>query len=182
MPEGAGFCHKCGTQLPAGAIFCPRCGAAVTVLGPTSPGPQQPPAPWRNEKYEKHEKSEKREKGEKASGGGMLGAVVGGLVLIWLGVTFFFEQNGNLSSDIWWAYFILGVGAILILEGVVIYTRGHYGLGPIIGGAFLIFAGMSAIATNDYKIQSNLWPLAIVVIGLLVLLSGFAFRRRVPTP
>jgi hypothetical protein len=154
----------------------------VALSGPTTPGPQQPPAPWRGEKYEKREKREKGEKGEKAAGGGMLGAIVGGSVLIWLGVTFFLEQNGNISSDIWWAYFILGVGAILILEGVVIYSRGHYGLGPIIGGAFLIFAGISAIATDNYRIQSNLWPLAIVVIGLLVLLSGFAFRRRVPTP
>jgi FtsH-binding integral membrane protein len=138
--------------------------------------------PWRGEKYEKHEKHEKREKGEKSSHGGMLGALVGGLVLIWLGITFYLEQNGNLPSDIWWAYFVVGVGAILILEGAVIFTRGHYGLGPVIGGAFLIFAGMSAIATNNYRVQSQLWPLAIVVIGILVLLSGFAFRRRAPTP
>jgi hypothetical protein len=152
------------------------------MSGPAVPGNQQPPLPWRGEKYEKREKHEKHEKQEKSSGGGMLGAIVGGLVLIWLGITFFLEQNGNLPSDVWWAYFILGVGAILILEGVVILARGHYGLGPVIGGAFLIFAGISAIATNNYTIQSNLWPLAIVVIGVLVLLSGFAFRRRVPAP
>ncbi len=179
MPDGAGFCHKCGAQLPPGATFCARCGAAVAMAGTAAGVP--PPMP-RGEKHEKHEKHEKNEKGEKAAGGGMLGALVGGLVLIWLGITFFLEQNGNLPSDIWWAYFVLGVGAILIMEGAVIYTRGHYGLGPVIGGVFLIFAGVSAIATNNYRIQTQIWPLAIVVIGVLVLASGFVFRRRVPKP
>jgi hypothetical protein len=137
---------------------------------------------WRGEKVEKHEKREKREKGEKSGRGGMLGALVGGLVLIWLGITFFLEENGNLPSDIWWAYFIVGVGGILILEGAVIYARGHIGLGPVVGGAFLIFAGLSAIATNNYRVQTQLWPLVIVVLGIFVIFGGFTFRRRVPTP
>jgi hypothetical protein len=134
---------------------------------------------WQShEKGEKHEKREKNEKGEK-SGGGMLGAIVGGLVLIWLGVTFFLEQNGNLPSDIWWAYFIAGVGIILIVEGAYIYSRGHFGVGPMIGGAFLVFGGLSAIATNNYTVPSQLGALAIVVMGVLVLIVGLTYRRRV---
>jgi hypothetical protein len=138
--------------------------------------------PQRSEKAEKHEKGEKNEKAEKSGTGVMLGAVVGGLVLIWLGITFFLQQNGDLPSDIWWAYFVLGVGAILILDGSIIYSRGHIGIGPVIGGALLLFAGASAIATNDYRIQTQLWPLVIIIFGVLVLVSGLTLRRHVPQP
>ncbi len=149
----------------------------------TSPAaPVQPQMQRRNEKGEKHEKREKNEKGEKSAGGGILGAVVGGLVLIWLGTTFFLEENGYLPSDIWWAYFLTGVGVVLVLEGVVIYSRGRVGFGPIVGGAFLIFAGLSAITTHNYTVQTELWPLVIIVIGALILVSGVFFRRRVPAP
>ncbi len=179
MPNGGGFCHKCGAQLPSDATFCAKCGA--TVLSSATSVAQQPQV-QRGEKGEKHEKREKREKGEKSGGGGTLSAVVAGLILIWLGTTFFLEQNGYLASAIWWAYFISGVGIVLVLEGVVIYTRGHIGLGPLIGGALLLFGGLSAITTNNYRYESQLWPLVIVVIGAIVLITGITFRRRVPKP
>ena len=182
MPDGAGFCHRCGTPLPPGAAFCPRCGAAAVSAPFGAPPPQQPHEWQRHEKGEKHEKREKNEKGEKSAHGGMLGPIVGGLVLIWLGVTFFLEQNGNLPSEIWWAYFIAGIGIILIFEGAYVYSRGHVGIGPMIGGAFLIFAGLSAITTNNYTIPSQLGALVIVVMGVLVLIVGLTFRRRVPAP
>ncbi len=166
--------------MPPGATFCAKCGAAVFSSGTSGPGPQ--PYVQRGEKGEKHEKREKHEKGEKSAGGGMLGAVVAGLILIWLGFTFFLEQNGYLARDIWWAYFIAGVGIVLVLEGVLIYTRGHIGIGPVIGGAILLFGGLSAITTNNYRYESQLWPLAIIIIGAIVLVAGFAFRRRVPKP
>ena len=182
MPDGAGYCQRCGFPLPTGAAFCPRCGAAVTPSAAGTPAPQQPPAERRHEKGEKQEKREKNEKGEKSAHGGMLGAIVGGLVLIWLRVTFFLEQNGNLPSNVWWAYFVVGVGLILVVEGAYIYSRGHAGIGPMIGGAFLIFAGLSSITTNNYTVPSQLGALAIVVMGVLVLIVGLTFRRRVPAP
>ena len=148
----------------------------------SSPPPQPQPTWQRHEKGEKHEKREKNEKGEKSAGGGMLGAIVGGLVLIWLGTTFFLEQNGNLPSDIWWAYFIAGIGIILVVEGAYIYSRGHVGIGPIVGGAFLIFGGLSAITTRNYTIPSQVGALAVVAMGVLVLIVGLTFRRRVPAP
>ena len=182
MAAGMGYCHRCGTPLPPGATFCPRCGAAVATSTAVGATPQQPAPQWRGEKAEKHEKHEKREKGEKSGFGGMLGAVVGGLVLIWLGTTFYLEQNGYLASDIWWANFISGVGVVLVLEGIVIYSRGHIGIGPVVGGALLIFGGVSAISTNNYRFQSQVWPLVIVVVGALVILMGLGLRRRVPAP
>lgn len=112
----------------------------------------------------------------------MLGALVGGLVLIWLGTTFFLEQNGLLSSEIWWAYFLAGVGAILVLQGAVIYSRGHIGLGPVIGGVVLIFIGLGTIAAFNFNFVNKFWPLLLVAIGILVIIGGFTARRRVPAP
>ncbi len=187
MSGAAAFCHKCGTQLPAGATFCPRCGASVSSVT-QQPGAQQPPTSRRGEKGEKHEKQEKQEKheknekGEKGGGGDVLGAVVGGLILIWLGATFYLEESGYLPGDIWWAYFLSGVGAIVILQGAVIYSRGRRGLGSVVGGGIAAFIGLTTIAAHEYGFQARVWPLLIVALGLFVLLAGIASRRRVPSP
>jgi hypothetical protein len=185
MASVTSYCHKCGTQLPGGATFCPKCGAAVAVSAASQAGPQQ----WttrrgeRAEKYEKQEKREKSEKGEKGStAGGMLGALIGGLILIWLGATFFLEQNGYLPTSDWWAYFVAGVGAILVLEGVVIYSEGRRGFGPVIGGAILLLIGLSSISAYQLRLEANLWPLLLVALGVVVILGGLAARRRVPAP
>lgn len=180
MPEGTGFCHRCGAQLPEGATFCPKCGTAVTSAAQAVA--QGPARIERREKAEKHEKQEKREKNEKGSGSGMLGALVGGLILIWLGVTFFLEQNGYLRADIWWAYFLAGLGVILILQGLVIYSRGRTGLGPMIGGIILAFIGFGTIVARQYNVTEQFWPLLLVALGVFVIVAGVASRRRVPTP
>jgi len=112
----------------------------------------------------------------------MLGALVGGLILVWLGATFFLEQNGYLPTGDWWAYFIAGVGAILVLEGVVIYSEGRRGIGPVIGGAILILIGLSSISAYQLSFGTNLWPLLLVALGVVVILGGLASRRRVPAP
>jgi hypothetical protein len=171
--------------MPGGAAFCPKCGRAAA--GPVSfqQGTQAPGTVVRGEKaekHEKHEKREKREKGEKGERGGLLGAMMGGLILIWLGLTFFLDQNGYLAHDIWWAYFLLGVGAILILQGVVLYSRGRVGLGPLIGGSIIVFVGLDAIAAVQLNFSERFWPLIIVVLGVFVLVGGVASRRRVPKP
>jgi len=184
MSQGASFCHKCGSPLPPGSTFCPNCGAAVAGAAAPQPGYQQPYAqqPYVRHRHEKAEKSEKGEKREKGGQGGMLGAMVGGLILIWLGITFYFQETGYLPSDYWWAYFIAGLGVILILQGIVIYTRGHVGYGPVVGGAILAFIGLSTIATHNFTIQAQLWPLILVALGVIVIVGGVAARRRVPAP
>jgi len=185
MSGNAGFCHRCGAQLPEGATYCPKCGSAVTgstVSQAGGLGPTRVEMREKAEKHEKHEKNEKREKKEKRGPEGRLGALVGGLILIWLGTTFFLEQNNYLNGAVWWAYFLTGVGAILILQGIVLYARGRIGAGPIIGGAFALLIGISFITTNRFNLTDQLWPLIIVALGVFVLVGGLASRRRVPTP
>lgn len=97
-------------------------------------------------------------------------------------MTFFLEQNGYLASDIWWAYFLSGVGVILILQGIAVYSMGRMGLGPVVGGSVLVLIGLSSIAASQFNLAARLWPLLLVVLGVFVLIAGVASRRRVPTP
>jgi hypothetical protein len=178
----AGFCHRCGAQLPEGATYCPKCGSAVAGSTAFQAGGLGPTRVEMREKAEKHEKHEKHEKNEKNGPQGRLGPLVGGLILIWLGLTFFLEQSGYLNGAVWWAYFLSGVGAILILQGVVLYSRGRIGAGPIVGGAFALLIGISFITSAEFNLSDRLWPLLLVALGVFVLVGGLASRRRVPSP
>jgi hypothetical protein len=169
------YCSKCGAELPDSATFCPKCGTPVSQAAQAS----QPAPAGGHYRYEKHEKQEKEEKHEKGRGGDITGAVVGGLILILLGVTFYLQQLNLISSDLWWAYFIIGLGAILILQGAMRRTRsGRPFTGSIIGGAILLLIGLAFVLER----QAIIWPLILVVIGVVVILSGLAGRRRVPNP
>jgi hypothetical protein len=192
------YCHKCGAELPPGATFCPVCGTPVYVPPPagstSQPPPSSTPPPYydrhayrqwrreqrRNEKGEKGEKNEKGgEKGEKGSGGrAIIGPLIGGGILIWLGITFYLQQIGYVSGN-WWALFILGIGVLLVLQGLLFYGRSHRPFyGPFIGGGILIIIGLSSY----YNSIDSLWPLILVVIGIAVLASAFGYRRRTPPP
>lgn len=181
MPESK-FCYKCGAELPPGALFCPRCGSPTEPTAPTS-GAVQPPTytqrrERRHEKEEKQEKHEKGEKGEKGRGGNIIGPVIGGLILVWLGITFYLQQVGSIPSDNWWAYFVAGIGAILILQGILLYSRRRRPIfGPFIGGAILLFVGLAYI----FSASENLFPLILVIIGVAILASALA-RSRTPKP
>jgi len=198
------YCHKCGAELPSGATFCPVCGTPVFVPPPTGPSqppptPTTPPPPsttpppyysrreyrdWRreqrrNEKQEKQEKHEKSEKGEKGAGGTIIGPIIGGAILIWLGLSFYLQQINYFPSGNWWAFFVVGLGIIIILQGVLLYSRSRRPFfGPFIGGAVLVIVGLSFL----YGSLSNFWPLILVVIGIAILASAFGARRRNPAP
>lgn len=179
LSSGKRFCTKCGTALPEDATFCPSCG---TSAAPSTSQQTAPPSRWerRYERNEKREKNEKGEKHEKGRGGDISGAITGGLILVWLGISFYLAQSGYAGWDRWWQIFLVGLGAILILQGLIRYakTRRPF-IGPIIGGAILMLIGLSFFEGTQV---GNLWPLILVVIGIVVLLSAVAGRRRVPTP
>ncbi len=145
----------------------------------------QPTAPpgtsyqYQRRRHEKGEKGEKNEKNEKGKGGDLTGAITGGLILIWLGVTFFLSQNNYISSGNWWAYFLIGIGAILIIQGVLRFGTSRRPIfGSFIGGVVLIIIGSSAVQ----GFTADLWPLILVAIGAAVMLSAVVGRRRRPAP
>jgi hypothetical protein len=135
----------------------------------------------KHERHEKHEKHEKNEKGEKGRGGDLAGALTGGLILILLGVLFYYSTIGTTAINYgnFWQYFLIGVGAILILQGMIRYAEhGRPYIGSFIGGAVLIVIGYAFVSSNNF----NLWPLILVVLGIAAIASAFASRRRAPRP
>jgi hypothetical protein len=97
-----------------------------------------------------------------------------GMLLILLGVLLFLNAHGHLDDDRWWQYFLIGLGAIFILDGLIHYMRKiSYGiLGRLIAGAVLIVVGLSLINNWD-----NWWPIILIAAGVAILL-GYFIRRH----
>ena len=110
------YCPKCGTEVREEMAFCPKCGAPL----------KGPPAGYRPEKAEKSEKEEKREKTEKYEKRefGVIGPLIGGLILIFLGLMFYLELTGFARREILWAFFFVIIGIIIII-GAVYAARRH---------------------------------------------------------
>jgi hypothetical protein len=113
-------CPKCGSEVGDEMSFCPKCGAPLKMQQP-APGPS-PPHYRREEKSEKSEKGEKHEKGEKGEkhGYGFIGPLIGGLILIFLGVSFWLELTGTLNPAYVWSFFLLFVGIAIIVAALYV--------------------------------------------------------------
>lgn len=102
--------------------------------------------------------------------------MTGGLILILLGVLFLLATMEILSWGDWWAYFLVGLGAILIFEAVVRSGapefRPHI-TGRLIGGAVLIVVGGSFI----FGI-TNWWPFIIIGVGVILVVSALWTKKN----
>jgi undecaprenyl pyrophosphate phosphatase UppP len=106
--------------------FCPKCGASLK--GERPPAQAHPPAPYRDEKAEKREKGEKREKTEKYEKRekgefGVIGWLIGGLILIFLGLMFYLQVTDFLPREVIWALFFIIIGVIIIVGAVYAAMR-----------------------------------------------------------
>jgi hypothetical protein len=135
---------------------------------------------------DEHEKriEERRQEREERRRNDPIGAVIGALVLIWLGVVMLAAQNpemlrlGPLSVtwNNWWAFFCVGVGVLLILQGVlrVVTAYGHGIVGSFVWGAVLLLVGLAGIFPGMNLQQ--LWPLALIALGLGLLVTTLLRR------
>ena len=74
---------------------------------------------------------------------------------------------------------IVGIGLILIVQGILLYSRHkRVIIGPLIGGGILFLVGLSFL----YNFLGFIWPLILVVVGLAILASALTARRRTPNP
>jgi Flp pilus assembly protein TadB len=131
--------------------FCPKCGAPLKVEEPTVHAGQsreewrERRREWRErrrelreqrreaekgEKQEKGEKTEKYEKYEKHEVGGptFMGSLVGGFILLFLGLVFYFTVTGGYGVELVWAAFFVIIGLLVIVGAVyaaTISTRRH---------------------------------------------------------
>ena len=113
-----------------------------------------------------------------------LGTAIGALILIWLGVTMFLANLGTFEEwirwDNFWAWFLLGIGGIFILEVLIRLAVPGYRRpigGRLIAGVILLIIGAS-FSFLPFDI-GKLWPFIFIAIGLAVLLGGL-FRPRRP--
>ncbi len=173
------YCPNCGKEVKEEDVFCPNCQYPLKGRAPEYRRMEE-----KGEKREKAEKREKREKEvekrEKEEKGEAGGALIGGLVLIWLGVTFFLRSYGYIGWADWWAYFILGLGAILILNGLFMYSRMKNwpaSSGFVIGGGILSLVGVANILN-----LRNWWAIIFVLGGAFIIVSVLMQRRRNPPP
>ncbi len=111
------YCPKCGAEVSEKMAFCPKCGASLKVEAAPAPAP-----PRRAEKEEKHEKEEKGEKAEKHEKRefGVIGPLIGGLVLIFLGLVSYLQISGVLLPEAVSALFFISIGIIIIVVSVYV--------------------------------------------------------------
>jgi len=127
------------------------------------------------------EKGEKEEKGEEESieekfRRDPFAAIFLGLIAILAGTFFFLATRGYIKWDDWWAYFLLGLGVVLIIEALARHAVPAYRrpiFGRLIAGLVLICIG----ASNIYGLR-DWWPLIIVVVGILLLAYGGQRLRK----
>ena len=115
------YCQKCGTKVDEEMAFCTKCGATLEIKMSTAE--TKPSGHYRSEKSEKGEKREKEEKGEKTEKHekrefGVVGPLIGGLILIFIGFMLYLAVTGYLRFQVIWPLFIIIVGVIIIVAVV----------------------------------------------------------------
>jgi small-conductance mechanosensitive channel len=112
-----------------------------------------------------------------------IGPIIGALVLIWLGVVLLAAQNPemvrlpfSISWDNVWAFFLVGLGALLILEALlrVIFPAPRRIVGPLIWGIILLVIGVAGLFPGMGV--EKLWPLALIAGGLGLLITNILRR------
>jgi hypothetical protein len=97
--------------------------------------------------------------------------LTGGLILILLGVLFLLAEMGRVSWADWWAWFLVGLGAIFLLEALLRTSsaEGRRGIsGRLAAGLILaIIGGSYLIGFMEW------WPLVLIAVGIVVLVSAF---------
>lgn len=98
------------------------------------------------------------------------GKVSGGILMSWLGGSFFLKEMSIISGQLWWPVFSAGIGVLLILRGIMIYENTKYwsnDKGAFIGGAFFIL--LSLLSLVDFGSLANWWSVFIVILGISII-------------
>lgn len=102
-------------------------------------------------------------------------SLAGGLILILLGVLFLLSEMDKIGWSDWWAYFLVGLGAILIIDALFRATsaEGRKGVwGKVVAGLILAAIGGAHLVGFE-----EWWPLIFIALGVGVLVSGFTKRK-----
>ena len=97
------------------------------------------------------------------------GKISGGILVAWLGGSFFLKEVSLISGQLWWPVFAAGIGVLLILRGIMIYENTKYwsnDKGAFIGGAFFIL--LSLLSFVNFSSLVNFWPIIVVILGISI--------------
>ncbi len=157
------YCPKCGNEVSEDDDYCTKCRT------PLKEGLTYRRVRHRDEKDEKNEKQEDR-----------YGAVIGGLIVTWLGVLLLLNNQNMIRGGGFGGYFLMGVGVILIFRGLLALQETgstDESLGYFIGGGVLVVIGGGI----TFNIQ-DWWAILLIGLGLIIVLRGFTARNRNPLP
>jgi len=174
------YCPKCGKEVKDEDIHCANCGTTLKGEGVVYRRQED----WssrneKNEKTEKNQRNEKHEKEEKNERDRVSSSLMGGLIILWLGLSFLLRGWGYITDNDWWAWFLIGIGVILIIRGLLAFIQSGVkaGLGFLIGGFVLAAIGGSEI----FNIQNG-WAVILIIGGIAIILSGLTQRSSNPKP
>ncbi len=107
----------------------------------------------------------------------MEGALIGGVLLIFLGVASYLSHYGYFGSGRWWALLLVALGIVLIAQDLYYIVKGARRGAGIIGGLILASIGYALYADISYW-----WPLILVAIGVGIIALAILDRSRSPAP
>jgi hypothetical protein len=109
---------------------------------------------------------------------GRMGAVVGGVFLIGLGLVFLFRDQLQVDWGVIWPFFLIVPGAFIFVRSLTIGEPGQK-TGGLIGGAILVFLGAVFLAENYLDLDwQKIWPFFLIIPGVAILLGASRGRSR----
>jgi hypothetical protein len=105
------------------------------------------------------------------------GALIGGSIVTGIGAGIVLETTFPDSSG-GWVPLGLGLGFLGIWLIGALFRMPEARFWPLIPGGILVFVGLAATGGAVADLLRYAWPIALIVIGLLVIIGG---RRRQPT-
>mgnify|MGYP005844488803 CR=1 FL=1 len=107
-----------------------------------------------------------------------LSAVVWAVILIWIGLVLLLENLNILPRQVGltgWSLILLGAGVILLLEAAMRLIVPAYRR-PLAGTLILavVLLAVGAISGGGW---GRMWPIVLIIIGLIVLLRSLISRR-----
>jgi hypothetical protein len=135
----------------------------------------------RNEKEEEKREKEDEKRSEKSWDEkwrhNPVRAVTLAIILIWGGIVALISVGNLISMPKWWEgwpVFLVGTGVILLIKAAIRMMPEHR---RSVGGTVIIGIVLIGVGLGDLLTWSFIWPVILIVIGL-VLIIGIFFRRR----
>jgi hypothetical protein len=103
------------------------------------------------------------------------GPLFAGMILIVLGSLLFATTRGWLDWGSWWQYFLIGLGAIFLIDALLRYSKTKdrgASIGRVIPGVILIFIGLAFIFGFG-----EWWPLILIGVGISLFVGYFVKRQ-----